>query len=162
MGRLELGGRSRLCTRVRRDCKQLGNGEALIDYKFHMFKQPDGSFQYMFYLNDDLNIGYQGNQNIYRYQLFVNQLNQPTKLASHANFDAKVHQHQLPALNQMLDFSKKLMTELDYARIDWYYIDGKIYFGEITLTPSAGANFRYGEQLDKELGAMWHYNPSSH
>lgn len=38
-------------------------------------------------------------------------------------------------LDEMLDCARKLAQGEEYARIDFYVIDGKIYFGEITLTP---------------------------
>ncbi|MFR5683118.1 MAG: ATP-grasp fold amidoligase family protein [Clostridia bacterium] len=39
-------------------------------------------------------------------------------------------------LDEMLSIARKLSEDFIFARIDLYNIDGKIYFGEITLTPN--------------------------
>ena len=36
----------------------------------------------------------------------------------------------------MLNYSKKLSEEFVFVRVDFYNIDGKIYLGELTFTPS--------------------------
>lgn len=41
-------------------------------------------------------------------------------------------------LNEMLILAEKLSEDIPFARIDFYYVDNKIYFGEITLTPQNG------------------------
>lgn len=41
-------------------------------------------------------------------------------------------------LNEILILAEKLSEDMPFARIDFYYVDNKIYFGEITLTPQNG------------------------
>ena len=41
-------------------------------------------------------------------------------------------------LKKMLEIAKKLSEDFVFARIDLYNIQGKIYFGEITLSPNSG------------------------
>lgn len=41
-------------------------------------------------------------------------------------------------LTEMLTVAKKLSKDMYYARVDLYNVDGKIYFGEITLYPTGG------------------------
>lgn len=41
-------------------------------------------------------------------------------------------------LDEMIDIAKELSKDFVFARIDLYNIDGKIYFGEITLSPNSG------------------------
>ena len=36
----------------------------------------------------------------------------------------------------MLDYSRKLSAEFAFVRVDFYNLDGKIYLGELTFTPS--------------------------
>ena len=43
-------------------------------------------------------------------------------------------------LEQMLQAAEKLSAPFPLARIDFYEVMGKLYFGEITLTPSAGCH----------------------
>ena len=39
-------------------------------------------------------------------------------------------------LNLMLDYSKKLSAEFVFVRVDFYEVNDKVYFGELTFTPS--------------------------
>ena len=41
-------------------------------------------------------------------------------------------------MDEMFDIAAKLSKDLPFARVDLYNINGKIYFGEITLFPSSG------------------------
>jgi len=41
-------------------------------------------------------------------------------------------------LDEMIEIAKKLSEDFMFARIDLYNIKGKIYFGEITLSPNSG------------------------
>lgn len=58
--------------------------------------------------------------------------------------------------NEMLEIAKKLSEDFVFARIDLYNIKGKIYFGEITLSPNSGfdpditeeTDLMFGEKLD--------------
>ena len=43
-------------------------------------------------------------------------------------------------LNEMVEIAKKLSKPFQFVRADLYDCNGKIYFGELTLTPSAGLN----------------------
>ena len=45
-------------------------------------------------------------------------------------------------LDEMLSIAKKLSEDFPFVRVDLYYVDDKIYFGELTLTPASG-NERY-------------------
>lgn len=41
-------------------------------------------------------------------------------------------------LTEMLTIAQKLSKDMYYARVDLYNVDGRIYFGEITLYPTGG------------------------
>lgn len=43
-------------------------------------------------------------------------------------------------LERMIEIASKLSEQFAMARVDLYNIDGRIYFGEITLTPATGLN----------------------
>ena len=55
----------------------------------------------------------------------------------------------------MIDIAKELSKDFVFARIDLYNVDGKIYFGEITLSPNSGfdpdikyeTDLMFGEKL---------------
>lgn len=59
-------------------------------------------------------------------------------------------------LDQMLEIAKKLSSVFTYVRVDLYYYENEIFFGELTFTPDAclftdlfyDAEYRIGELLD--------------
>jgi len=57
-------------------------------------------------------------------------------------------------LKKMLDISKKLSKGLPYARIDLYNLDGRIYFGEVTLCPANGMDNFDPPKYEKIFGDM--------
>jgi len=56
---------------------------------------------------------------------------------------------------QMLDLSTRLSAGFDFVRVDLYNIDGKLYFGEFTLTPTSGHLKLRPESWDRKLGEKW-------
>jgi hypothetical protein len=58
-------------------------------------------------------------------------------------------------LEQMISIASKLTAGFDFVRVDLYDIDGKIYFGEFTFTPTAGELKLRPEIWDVKLGAKW-------
>lgn len=55
-------------------------------------------------------------------------------------------------LKEMLHIAEKLSSPFVFARIDFYNVNGKIYFGEITLTPATGINQTYSDNGLEVLG----------
>lgn len=125
----------------------IGDGtEAPVDYKFHMFRQPDGSFQYV------LQVIYDRLQPPLAMTFFVNDLREPF----HRIRDAGRSPPCGPALlQQALELSQALAADFDYVRVDWYIQDGRIYFGELTFTPGAGLVTGLDRGLDRIMGDMW-------
>lgn len=54
----------------------------------------------------------------------------------------------------MMEFSKKLSKNIPFIRVDFYEIDGKIYFGELTFFPAAGFEKFEPEKWNRRLGNM--------
>lgn len=55
------------------------------------------------------------------------------------NFSSSTIYVQKPiCLQQMIEFSRLLSKNIPQVRIDWYCIDGKLYFGEITFFDGSG------------------------
>ena len=52
----------------------------------------------------------------------------------------------------MVELSEKLAQDFDYVRVDWYNIDGKLYFGELTFHHSGGRCPILPKEWDKNLG----------
>ena len=60
---------------------------------------------------------------------------------------------QKPAeLEEILNLSSKLAESMPFVRTDFYIIDGKIFFGEITYSPAAGMTPFIPDKWDKILG----------
>ncbi len=55
-------------------------------------------------------------------------------------------------LNEMLRVAEQLSRDFIFARIDLYNISGKIYFGEITLSPNSGFDSDITEATDRAFG----------
>lgn len=58
-------------------------------------------------------------------------------------------------LNEMIKIAKKLSEDFRYIRVDLYYINKKIYFGELTLTHGGGNEKFAPEKYDEILGKYW-------
>ena len=57
-------------------------------------------------------------------------------------------------LKQMLSVAETLSKGFPELRCDLYEVDGKLYFGEMTFTASAGFNYFYSEQFRIILGKL--------
>ena len=55
---------------------------------------------------------------------------------------------------KMFDFAEMLAKNLKFARIDFYYTNEHIYFGEITFYPASGFGKFIPEKWDKKIGEM--------
>lgn len=55
---------------------------------------------------------------------------------------------------KMLELSKELAKDIPFVRVDWYEINGKLYFGELTFYPGAGLEEFTPEKWDYKLGEM--------
>lgn len=55
-------------------------------------------------------------------------------------------------LQEMFDIAEKLSKDYYYARIDLYNVNGKIYFGEITLCPNSGFDGNILRETDELFG----------
>lgn len=54
--------------------------------------------------------------------------------------------------NEMKKMSEKLAKDFKFVRVDWFEVNGKIYFGELTFTPSGALMKISPEKFDYELG----------
>lgn len=54
----------------------------------------------------------------------------------------------------MVKLAEKLTQNIPFLRVDFYEIEGKVYFGELTFYPGAGLEEFRPEEYDKILGDM--------
>lgn len=66
------------------------------------------------------------------------------------DFDANI---QIPEnIQDMISLAEKLAKDIPFVRIDFYNVDGRIYFGEITFYPAGGMSKWVG---DVDVDAIW-------
>lgn len=59
----------------------------------------------------------------------------------------------LPAnMDKMIVFAEKLSQEMPFLRVDFYDVNGKIYFGELTFYPASGFGTFINDEWDAKLG----------
>lgn len=54
--------------------------------------------------------------------------------------------------DRMFNFSKTLSKSIPFVRVDWYEINGKLYFGELTFYPGSGFEEFEPNEWDKKIG----------
>lgn len=57
--------------------------------------------------------------------------------------------------DELLTLGKKLASKYHYLRTDFYILEDKIYFGELTFTPSGGTLPFERRLTDEYLGTLW-------
>lgn len=57
-------------------------------------------------------------------------------------------------LNEMIKLAEKLSKNIAFLRVDFYEIDNKIYFGELTFFPASGFGKFTDKKWDYKLGEM--------
>jgi hypothetical protein len=64
-----------------------------------------------------------------------------------------------PTLDLMLSLAERIARQIDlgFVRVDFYEIDGKVYFGEVTFGPEGGLARFEPDLWDFRLGAMWRW-----
>ena len=54
----------------------------------------------------------------------------------------------------MIRYAEVLSAPVPFVRTDFYLVDGKVVFGELTFTPAAGLDTGKLEYTDKLLGDL--------
>lgn len=122
------------------------NGEIPEDYKFHVFNK-NGKFKVILQIDYDRFTDH--NRSFYdenlkllpfsiKYKNYQKEITIPPK-----NFD------------RMIDLSKKLSSEFEYVRVDFYNVDGDIYFGELTFAHGSGFEDFLPKKYDLIIGQEW-------
>lgn len=118
------------------------------DYKFHCFKQADGSINYVLQLVD----GRFSNESRGYYLNSLDNL-----VWYHGAGNHLLDNNEINILHDAICLNKKVMDNLNlnYVRIDWYIVGEKLFFGEITCTPGAGRSNEFGLDLEVQMFKWW-------
>jgi len=124
--------------------------EALVDYKIYCFNGKPSAIDIYSGRNSKDGIKYDA------YDLSWNFLARGDSIPgynSNMNFDVKKIDQKI--LNNLLVIAGKLAKILLFARVDFYIVDSKIIFGEITFYPGNGLSYVNYPERDKYLGSLF-------
>ncbi|WP_297694396.1 ATP-grasp fold amidoligase family protein, partial [uncultured Eudoraea sp.] len=57
-------------------------------------------------------------------------------------------------LKKMIDSARVLAEDFKYVRVDFYVVDDKLYFGELTFNPCNGFGVFEPPSMDYEFGKL--------
>lgn len=117
------------------------NDQELRDYKLFCF---DGKFKMMFIATNR-----QGNGDTY-FDFFDKDFNHMPFINGHPN--APILPHKPKNFDKMISLAEKISKGIPQVRVDFYDVNGKIYFGEITLSHWSGFVPFEPEEWDKKIG----------
>src|SRR5699024_4957449 len=100
------------------------------DYKFHIFKQNDGSVKVILEVHFEQTV----NHSISYFDQDLNWLPITIELPNIITRIKKPSNYQV-----MIDYAKTLSEPFSYVRVDFYNVNGEIYFGELTFAKTSGA-----------------------
>lgn len=60
----------------------------------------------------------------------------------------------------MRRYAERLAAEMDFIRVDFYNLDGQIFFGEMAVYPGSGFDRFESKEMDQYLGSLWQLNPN--
>lgn len=125
-------------------------GNIPSDYKVHVFRDREGNVRKFIQVDyDRFDEGGFG----HRRNLFDSSWMKINAELAHDNnsFD----EPKPGCLDEMLRLSEDLSMGMGYIRCDWYIINNRLFFGEITLTHGAGTEVFSPDIVDYEWGSYW-------
>lgn len=114
----------------------------LRDYKFFCF---NGKPEIMFVATDRI-------KGETKFDFFDLQFNHLDIVQHYPNSTEKIRKPN--KFETMIELSKKLSKDLEHVRIDFYEVDGKLYFGEITFYHFSGFETFSPKEWDLKLGNL--------
>lgn len=121
---------------------QGNGGKSLIDYKFHCFDGKAYSIDILY----DREFGKQVFTMVYDLEWNAH----PETLCT--KYGVELKSSKPKSLDDMIKYSEILSKGIPYVRVDWYEIEGKPVFGEMTFTPCGGFQTDYTRKFLEELG----------
>ena len=123
---------------------QDGGNRELKDYKFYCF---DGEPAFLY-----VSEGLENHETAHISFLTMAWERAPFLRADYPGFDTLPPK---PArFDEMVDIARKLSAGFRFVRVDLYEINGIVYFGELTFTPTGGFVPFIPDTADQEIGQM--------
>ncbi|MFC1528041.1 ATP-grasp fold amidoligase family protein [Candidatus Neomarinimicrobiota bacterium] len=115
------------------------NKEQVLDYKFHCYNNIVNMIEVYIYAKDGLKINF--------YKRDWEKLDIRSR-----DTESTVPTKRPKRLNTMIKLAQKLSTNFKFVKVDMYNIDGKIFIGELTFTPSMGLQGFIPDEWNLKLG----------
>jgi len=81
--------------------------------------------------------------------------NEWNKLPFERKYESSKKEIKKPSnFEKMIELSEKISKDIIFLRVDWYEINGKLYFGENTFFPGSGLEKFKPEEWDLKLGNL--------
>lgn len=120
------------------------NNPSLTDYKFYCF---DGVPQFMY-----ISEGLEDHQTARISFLNMDWTKAPFGRTDYKEYDLLPGK---PAkFEEMVNLSRKVSIDVPFVRVDWYFIDSRVYFSEFTFSPCGGFMIFNPEKYDRIVGDM--------
>lgn len=121
----------------------LADADKLIDYKFHCM---NGVPQFVLVCGDRVvtEIGNRVSRHI-----FDMNWNHLSGLTDETADTVEKPEH----FNQMIEIARELSADFKFVRVDLYDINGRVYFGELTFSPTNGVFSHYTQEFLNEMGS---------
>lgn len=126
-----------------------GEGD-IKDYKFHVFKQNDGTYKILL----EVHFEQLTNHSISYFDEHLNWLPLTIEYPNIVTVLKKPKNYEL-----MVEYAKRLADPFSYVRVDFYNVQGDIYFGELTFAKTGGAGVFLNKMYDLWLGNFWQGDP---
>lgn len=129
-----------------------GSNEELTDYKFYCFNGRARYCQVIGNRNSCETIDFYDENWVHQPFRRVPSLIQPREQQSIGQSATPIecpHNHAL-----MVELAEKLSATIPFVRVDLYEINGKVYFGELTLYPASGLGAFEPSEWNEKLGNM--------
>lgn len=120
------------------------DGTSINDYKFLCFNGD----VYYFWIDFDRSDNHK--RNVYNLNWELQDWNQH----DYGNYQGNVVKPK--KFNEMVEIARILCNGFSHVRVDLYYIDDQIYFGEMTFTNGSGFEKITPSEADLMLGELWH------
>lgn len=117
----------------------------LHDYKFHSFM---GEPKYIEFIGDRVTNTHVVHDSIYSLDWQLTNIHMNNDIPYETPFKKP------EKLDEMISLARKLASGFLYVRVDFYYINNEIYFGEMTFTPDSGVIKFNPSEADLEWGKM--------
>lgn len=118
----------------------------LVDYKFHCFNGKPEYCEVILNRTSNETIDYFDME--WKHQNFIDE----SVTSKVKNSEKKIEKPEL--FEEMKNVASILCRKFSYVRVDLYNINKRIYFGEMTFSPSAGADIFNPDSADFMLGEL--------